>query len=138
MALYHSSRTVVIGVLGIGIVIVGVTCVSTPLFHVNHSELIVRACKWTLVAGGGSTFVPTSAPGCHYILSERSYVHHHDTTLSQNLLTPYITGLSVRFMFSALPFNFFKRLPVPRSRCRMGGIGTVRRIGLLSDVDENL
>ncbi|KAF8480229.1 hypothetical protein DFH94DRAFT_830774 [Russula ochroleuca] len=56
MALYHSSRTVVIGVLGIGIVIVGVTC-------------------WTLVAGGGSTFVPTSAPGCHYILSERSAIH---------------------------------------------------------------
>ncbi|KAH9992304.1 hypothetical protein BJV77DRAFT_1067796 [Russula vinacea] len=56
MALYHSSRTVVIGVLGIGIGIVGVTC-------------------WSLVAGGYSTFVRTSAPGCHYILSERSSIH---------------------------------------------------------------
>lgn len=74
MALYHSSRTVVIGVLGIGIGIVGVTCVSPPLFIVTCSELIVRACKWSLVAGGYSTFVRTSAPGCHYILSERSYV----------------------------------------------------------------
>jgi hypothetical protein len=88
MALYHSSRTVVIGILGFGTVIVGVTCVSPPLFYASRLELIVCACKWTLVAGQHSTFVPTSAPGCHYILSEQTYVHRHDTTVFQTLLTP--------------------------------------------------
>jgi hypothetical protein len=79
MALYHSSRIVVFGVLIFGIMMVGITCVSLPLFRVNHRGLIIH--KWTLLTGHRSTFINATGPGCHYIMSEQSYVHRHDTRL---------------------------------------------------------
>lgn len=79
MALYRSSRTVVFGVLIFGIMMVGITCVSLPLFYVNHWGLIIH--KWTLLTGHRSTFINATGLGCHYIMSEQSYVHRHDTRL---------------------------------------------------------
>ena len=79
MALYHSSRAVVFGVLIFGIMMAGITCVSLPLFLVNHRGLIIH--KWTLLTDQRSTFINATVPGCHYILSEQTYVHLYDTTL---------------------------------------------------------
>jgi hypothetical protein len=59
----------------------GVTCVSPSVFRVDHWGLIVHACQWTLLSDQRSTFILASVPGCHYIMSEQTYVYCHDITL---------------------------------------------------------
>jgi hypothetical protein len=104
-----------IGVMGFGFLLVGVTCVSPPLFLVNLSGtgLIVHAyAKWTLVAGQHSndTHYILGAPGCRYLMPQESYVHRHDTvtTFYLNLLLTlrsYVTAPIVRSTSSALQFK---------------------------------
>src|SRR5260370_37924730 len=74
IALYSRSRIVFAGVLGFGFLMIAISGVSPPLLHVEYSRLIVHVCKWTLVAGQHKMQFMHGAPGCHYVLSEKSYV----------------------------------------------------------------
>lgn len=136
MALYRSSRTVIFGFLIFGIVMAGVTCVSPPVFRVDHRGLIVHACQWTLLSDQRSTFILASVPGCHYIMSEQTYVYCLGITLFRP--SHIILNSAIRtFHVLRIAVQLLSRLSVFRYCRRVGGIRSVRRIGLRSDIDED-